>query len=248
MTRVCKKTVATASAAALLLLSSSAFAQEGSGSGTPSGPSNASDESQDSGLGLEWVYLNADVGFHYVDIASFSASQLGIVDTSGSGLTWGVGAGVRLFFLSAGVRLRNSLLDNPGSLWTIDLEAAFHMRVWRIDPYFGIRGGYAWVGSFSSQAVSSAAQGVPQPSVAIQGFDVGPTLGLDIYFSSLVSVGVEGAAQFLFLSRPKVDLPPQFNMLPPAEQMMVTSNPLYQASGQSVGFGGSATAHLGIHF
>jgi hypothetical protein len=211
------------------------------------GPSNASDESEDSGLGLEWVYLNADAGYSYVDMASFSASQLGLAQTAGSGPTFGVGAGVRLFFLSAGVRVRNTLLDNPGSLWTVDLEAALHMRIWHIDPYFGVRGGYAFVGSFSSNSVTSAV-GMSQPDVAVHGFDVGPTLGLDIYFTSLVSVGVEGAAQFLFLQRPKIGLPSEFNMLPPAEQMMVTSNPLYQESGSSVGFGGTVTAHLGIHF
>jgi hypothetical protein len=148
------------------------------------------------------------------------------------------------------VRLRNSLLSNPGSLWTLDLEAAMHMRVWRIDPYFGVRGGYAWVGSFSTNAVSTAS-GMTQPDVAVHGFDVGPMVGLDVYFSSLVSVGVEGAAQFLFLQRPPVPLPTlpagvtqqQFlAMLPPAEQT------LYQQSGSSAGFGGAVTAHLGIHF
>jgi hypothetical protein len=211
------------------------------------GPSNAADESQDSGLGLEWVYINADAGLTYVNMESFSASQLGLVSDSGTGFTWGVGAGVRLFFLSAGARVRNTLLANPGSLWTLDLEAALHMRIWRIDPYFGVRGGYAWVGSFSSNSVNEAA-GVSAPQVDIHGFDVGPTVGLDFYFSSLFSVGVEGAAQFLFLQRPKVPLPPEYAMLPPAEQMMITNDPLYQNSGSSVGFGGALTAHLGLHF
>jgi hypothetical protein len=143
--------------------------------------------------------------------------------------------------------VRNALLDNPGSLWTLDLEAALHMRIWHIDPYLGVRGGYAFVGSFSSNSVTSAT-GMSQPDVAVHGFDVGPTLGLDIYFSSLVSVGVEGQAQFLFLQRPQVALPAQFSMLPPAEQAMVMNDPLYQQSGSSVGFGGVATVHLGIHF
>ncbi len=245
-------------AAAALTAAAPASAQEGYPSSYPppgappqqQGPSNASDESQDSGLGLEWVYLNADVGYSYVNMTSFSESTLGLAQTAGNGLTWGVGAGVRLLFLSAGVRVRNTLLDNPGSLWTLDLEAALHMRIWHIDPYLGLRGGYAFVGSFSSNSVTSAT-GMSQPDVAVHGFDVGPTLGIDVYFSSLVSVGAEGAAQFLFLQRPPVALPAQFQgpagqmalaMLPPAEQQ------LYSESGSSVGFGGSLTAHLGIHF
>jgi hypothetical protein len=238
-------------------LASPASAQEypppGPPQSAPQGPSNASDESEDSGLGLEWVYLNADVGYSYVDMASFSTSSLGLAQTSGSGPAWGVGAGVRLLFLSAGVRVRNAILDNPGSLWTLDLEAALHMRIWHIDPYLGVRGGYAFVGSFSSNSVSSAT-GMSQPDVAVHGFDVGPTLGIDVYFSSLVSVGVEGEAQFLFLQRPQVPLPSQISMLTPAQQMMAlamlppTAQQLYQNSGSSVGFGGIATAHLGIHF
>jgi hypothetical protein len=212
--------------------------------------SNSTDESQDSGLGLEWVYLNADAGFGYTNLASFSSSSLGLQNTAGTGFAWGVGAGARLLFLSAGVRLRNELLDNPGSLWTLDLEAAFHMRVWRIDPYLGVRGGYDWLGSFSTNSVTTAT-GMSQPNVDVHGFDVGPMLGLDIYFSSLVSVGAEASAQFLFLQRPPVPLPAQFQgpqgqmllqMLPPQEQQ------LYAQSGSSVGFGGVGTVHLGIHF
>ena len=212
--------------------------------------SNSTDESQDSGLGLEWVYLNADAGFGYTNLASFSSSSLGLQNTEGTGFAWGVGAGARLLFLSAGVRLRNELLDNPGSLWTLDLEAAFHMRVWRIDPYLGVRGGYDWLGSFSTNAVTTAT-GMSQPNVDVHGFDVGPMLGIDIYFSSLISVGVDVNAQFLFLNRPRPQLPAQFQgpqgqmllaMLPPQEQQ------LYAQSGSSVGFGGTATAHLGIHF
>jgi hypothetical protein len=235
-------TVLLGAGAALLALEAPALAQ-----------SNSTDESQDSGLGLEWVYLNADAGYGYANMTSFSQSSLGLQNSAGSGFAWGVGAGARLLFLSAGVRLRNELLDNPGSLWQIGLEAAFHMRIWRIDPYLGVRGGYDWLGSFSTSAVSSAAMGA-QPSVDVHGFDVGPMLGLDIYFSSLVSVGVEGAAQFLFLQRPPVPLPPQFQGMQGQAALMQLqmTNPqvaqLYQESGSSVGFGGAATAHLGIHF
>jgi hypothetical protein len=207
------------------------------------GPTNADDENQDSGLGLEWVWINADVGFSSVNMSSFSESQLGLVQTSGSGPTFGVGAGVRLFFLTAGVRVRDSLLSSLGSLWEIDAEAALHMRVWHIDPYFGVRGGYAFVGSLSSSSVGTAA-GVSPPDVSINGFNVGPILGIDLYLSHLVSIGVEGDAEFLFLNRPKADI----SKLPPDVQAQVQSNPLYQASGSSVGLAAGATAHLGIHF
>src|SRR5579883_1731724 len=111
------------------------------------GQQQSSDDSQDSGLGLEWVYLNADAGVGYVNMTSFSASTLGLVSQSGAGPAFGVGAGVRLLFFTMGARARDELISGLGSLWLLNLEAAFHMRIWHIDPYFGVRGGYTFVGS-----------------------------------------------------------------------------------------------------
>lgn len=125
-------------------------------SASSSPPPPSSDEKEDSGLGLEWVYLNAEAGVSYVDMQSFSASSLGLVKTSAGGPSFGVGAGVRLFVLSLGARVREMSLSDIGSLWLLNLEAAFHTRIWRIDPYFGVRGGYNFVGSLSGSSVQVA--------------------------------------------------------------------------------------------
>ncbi len=212
--------------------------------GTPTATdSNAADESQDSGLGLEWVWLNADVGASFVNTTTFNESQLALQQVSGAGPTFGIGAGVRLLFLTAGLRARDSLLSSLGSLWELNAEAALHMRIWRIDPYFGIRGGYAFIGSLNSESVQVATQSAPS-GVTVHGFNVGPMVGIDIYLSSLVSIGGEGDLEFLFLQRPPVPLPAGISLasLPPQYQT------LYQSSGNSAGLGGGATAHLGIHF
>jgi hypothetical protein len=203
----------------------------------------AQDEKGDSGLGQEWVYLNADVGGSYVDMKSFSENNLGLQTTRAGGTVFGVGAGVRLLFLTIGARVRDQMLSSIGDLWEIDGEAAFHLRIWHIDPYFGARGGYTFIGSLNSQSVQVATGGSAS-DVAIHGFDVGPMVGLDVYFTKLVSLGVEGEAEFLFLKRPPPALPPgvSASMLPPQEQT------LYENSGSSVGLGVVATAHLGIHF
>jgi hypothetical protein len=206
---------------------------------------NASDEAQDSGLGLEWVYLNADAGFAYQNMQSFSESDLALKNTESAGAAFGVGAGVRLFFFSLGARARYLQLSDY-SLWELNGEAAFHMRVWRIDPYLGVRGGYAFVGSLGNGVVA-AANGGSTPDVTVHGWDVGPMFGIDVYLTSLVSIGADANAEFLFLQRPPAPLPPGVTkadvaMLPPEEQK------LYNLSGSSVGFGGIVTAHLGIHF
>lgn len=205
------------------------------------------DESQDSGLGLEWIWLNADAGYAYTDLASFSQSSLGLQKTASSGPVVGAGIGARLLFFTFGVRARDLILENIGNLWEIGGEAAFHLRVWRIDPYLGVRGGYNFVGSLDQSTVSNAT-GNTSPSVSVHGFNVGPMIGLDYYFAHWISIGVDFDAQFLFLQRPAVSLPAGLDVskLPPAQQAQ--ANQLYHESGSSAGIQLSPTAHLGIHF
>jgi hypothetical protein len=214
---------------------------------SPSAPTynTNSDQSQDSGLGLEWVYLNADAGGAYTNLQSLSESHLALQQTSSAGGAFGLAAGLRLLFFTVGVRARDLQLANF-NLWELDGEAAFHIRIWRIDPYFGVRGGYAFVGSLGSGAVS-VTSGSTQPDVSVHGINVGPMFGIDVYLSSLVSIGVDANAEFLFLKRPPAPLPAGVTqadvaMLPPAQQQ------IYNLSGSSVGFGAVLTAHLGIHF
>jgi hypothetical protein len=216
-----------------------------SGSSLPPSPppSQSNEDAQDSGLGLEWVWLNADVGGAYVNMQSFSASNLALTKTEDGGPVIGFGAGVRLLFLTLGVRVRDLLLSTIGSLWELNLEAAFHTRVWRIDPYFGVRGGYNFVGSLNGDTVQ-VANGSSPSDVSVHGFNIGPMVGIDFYLSSLVSIGADLDAQFLFLQRPKPPLPPgvMIQMVPGQYQV------LYNESGSSAGFGATGGAHLGIHF
>lgn len=211
-------------------------------------PNSANTEDdEDSGLGLEWVWLNADAGYAYADLASMSGkSSLGLQKTSSSGPVVGAAIGARLLFFTVGIRARDLILDNIGNLWEIGGEAAFHLRVWHIDPYFGVRGGYAFVGSLGSGAVSTSS-GTSASDVSVHGLNVGPMFGIDVYLSSLFSIGGEANAEFLYLKRPAVALPQGVTaadvaMLPPSQQQ------LYQQSGSSAGFGAIATLHAGLHF
>ena len=209
-----------------------------------------SDESKDSGLGLEWVYLNADAGYSYVNLQSFSEQTLGLATTSSGGPVLGVAAGIRLIFFSLGVRVREMSLSNIGDLWELNAEALFHTRIGHLDPYFGVRGGYNFVGQLSSSTASVATGDTPS-SVSVHGFNVGPVVGLDYYFAKIISIGVDLDGQFLFLQRPQVKLPPgvsasDCSMLPPSQASQCTT--LYNNSGNSAGFAFVPSAHLGIHF
>jgi hypothetical protein len=207
---------------------------------------SSNEEAKDSGLGLEWVYLNADVGAAIASLDSLSSTTLGLQKTSSNGPAFGAAAGIRLIFFTLGVRVRDLQLSGIGDLWELSAEAAFHTRVGHVDPYFGVRGGYNFVGSLNSSTVSVATGDTPS-SVSVHGFNVGPMVGIDFYLAKAISIGIDAELQFLFLQRPKVPLPAgvtqsDISLLPAAEQQ------LYNESGSSAGFGFVPTAHLGIHF
>jgi hypothetical protein len=206
-------------------------------------PSPSRDEAEDSGLGLEWVWINADIGAAFVNMQSFSQTNLALTNTQSAGPAFGVAAGVRLIFLTLGVRVRDLLLSSIGSLWELSAEAAMHTRIFRIDPYFGVRGGYNFIGSLSSDSVQVASGGSPS-DVSVHGFNVGPMVGIDFYLAKIVSLGADVDTQFFFLQRPPPPLPAgiQVSQLTPQQQT------LYQNSGSSAGFGVTGTAHLGLHF
>lgn len=248
--------VASSLAATALLVPSTAHAQEleppppmqqqPQAAPPNSAPETVEDESQDSGLGLEWVWLNADAGYGYANMESFSTKTLGMQKAASSGPAFGVGAGVRLLFLTIGLRARDLMLSDIGNLWELGGEAAFHIRVWHIDPYFGVRGGYNFVGSLSGSSVSVATGNTPS-DVSVHGFNVGPMVGIDVYFAHAISVGADVDTQFLFISRPPVPLPSgvsqaQLGMLDPRAQE------LYKNSGSSAGIQVTPTIHLGVHF
>jgi hypothetical protein len=210
---------------------------------TASSPSSAespstkldASEKKDSGRGLEWFYLNAAAGFSYIDMASLSSSNLQVTKASSSGPTFGVGAGVRLFILTLGVQ--GNLDDlSSFSLWQLDAVLGIHIPLGHFEPYFGLHGGYCFVGSLD-QGVSGS------PSVSVTGGDAGLQLGLDYYFNHFVSLGLEGAGNLLFLHRPPAALPSGVM----SSSLSSQDQKAYQQTGDSVGLGVGATLHLGFH-
>jgi hypothetical protein len=214
---------------------------------------NSDDEHKDSGLGLEWVYLDADVGAAYVGLDSLNSSNLQLQATKSGGPTFSAAAGIRLFFLTIGLRARDMVLTNM-SLWELNGEVALHTRLDHFDPYIGLRGGYAFDGSLSSGA-GQAFQGQSPTGISVHGWNVGPMLGFDYYFNHFLSLGIDINAEFLFLERPPVEPPAaltnpalQTALTPAQRQQAQQLATAYKESGSSVGFGGEGSLHLGVHF
>jgi hypothetical protein len=195
--------------------------------GATADDTKATEEKKDSKRGLEWLYLNADAGFSYINMASFSTSTLSVQNTASQGPTFGVAAGIRLFILSLGVRANLNTLSSF-NLWQLDGELGFHIPLGHWEPYIGFHGGYCFVGSLEDGVSGSS-------NVSITGGDAGMQVGLDYYFNHFVSLGLDVSGNVLFLSGAS-QVPAAANVVPGAAQ-----------SGDSIGFGVSPSLRLGFH-
>jgi hypothetical protein len=205
----------------------------------------ASDEKKDSGRIFEVVWANAEAGFSYVNMQSLNNSNFQIQNSSSAGGLFGLGAGVRLLIFTLGVRARLNELSTF-NLWETNGEFGFHIPIQKWDPYFSLHGGYTFVGTLSSSALSTSLNASPS-DISIHGADAGLSLGVDYYFIPFLSVGLDLTGDALFLSRPPASLPADFNALPAAAQMMIKGESIYKASGDAAGIGASGSFHLGLH-
>jgi hypothetical protein len=202
-------------------------------------------EQKDSGRGFELFWLDGQVGGSYINMSQFSQTTFGLEKTSAGGPMFSVGAGVRLFILTAGARLRYNALSSF-NMWQINGEVGLKLPVSSFDLLFALHGGYSFVGRLGD--VSSATNtDVPfaGDTVSIRGFNGGLDFALDYYVSPMFSVGVGALADFLLLNRPPVPIPAG---LTPDQQKAISSNPLYQQSGTSAGLQLAGGLRLGLHF
>lgn len=179
-------------------------------------------EQEDSGRGLEFFWMNGEIGVEHLGLQTFHGDNLvdaDVVETQQTGLVYGGGLGLRLVFLTLGARFRLASFSE-WQLWTLNAEAGLRIPIGSIEPYFTFGGGYASIGSFETDRVD------------VSGFNVRGGVGLDWYLAEVFSVGGNLTGDVLFLSRPEID----------------GATGLYAQSGSSIGAGGTLTLVLGLHF
>lgn len=141
-------------------------------------------EKKDSGRGLEWVYLNAEIGFEHLGLQTFSANNVvdaGLVDTTQTGPVYGAGLGARIVFITIGARFRIATFTNY-DLWTLNGEIGLRIPLGKLEPYLTLGGGYASLGSFTGANLKGG-------SVTVGGYDIRGGGGLDYYITPVFSVG-----------------------------------------------------------
>lgn len=189
---------------------------------------------EDTGRGLQFVWLNGDVGYQYVDLTALSDSGLlpGVASgegprTSGAGLLFGGGLGVRLLYFTFGARFRYGTLDD-WNLWSVLGEVGFRIPFGNLEPYVNLGGGYVSLANFDGARQSAA---VGANSLDVHGVDVRLAAGFDYHLSNTFSVGPQLAADLLVLTRPGV-----------------AGAAAYAADGSSVGLALQGALVLGLHF
>jgi hypothetical protein len=193
-------------------------------------------DKEDTGRGLEFLWLNVELGFEHLGLETFSADNLGLVKTSQTGLLYGAGLGLRLIFITAGVRFRLGTFD-AWQLWTLDAEVGLRIPLGRLEPYLLLGGGYASLGNFGSENIGA---GLNSDDVDVTGYNIRFGGGLDYYVTPVFSVGAAVTGDILGLSRPGVDV----SDLQAAE----TEAEVLAADGSGLGFGVTGTVVLGLHF
>jgi hypothetical protein len=196
--------------------------QPPAGSGTTEGDLSRS-EKEDSGRGLEFFWLNGEVGVGHFGLGTYDPGDLvdSNVETKQTGLVAGAGLGVRLVFLTLGARFRYAPFKD-WTLWTLGAEGGLHVPLGALEPYFTLGLGYASIKPTEGE-------------LDIMGFDGRLGAGIDYYLTNMFSVGANLTGDVLFLSRGKVDA-------------AAGSGSVYAQDGSSIGGGVTLTAVAGLHF
>ena len=158
--------------------------------------------------GQEWLWLNGEAGVEIANLRTFDANvdtlTVGLTPTKGVGPAFGLGAGVRLSFITLGARARMAAMQASGGsawqLWTLDAELGFHAPLGRIEPYLSLAGGYAYLGNFGTAA------GGLSSGFDVSGANLRLGAGLDVYATRWFSIGGLVSGEMLILARQGVSL------------------------------------------
>ena len=144
----------------------------------------------------ELFYVNAELGTEYVGLETLHLSTELVpstVNRADIGPAVGVGAGLRLAFLTLGPRFRFGEFRD-WDLWTIGAEVGFRAPLGRFEPWLSLGAGFAKVGRLQDSRVQ------------VSGYDGRLGAGLDYYFADHFSIGGAATAEILGLTRAGVNL------------------------------------------
>ena len=191
-------------------------------------------DKEDSGRGLEFVWLGGEVGVMHLGLGTFKNDAIVdplAVNSKQTGVVVGAGAGLRLVFLTLGARFRYAPLPDA-KLWTLGAEAGIHAPFGSLEPYGTLGLGYVSVGSLAGN-----------DAITLRGFDARLGGGLDYYLTNMFSIGANVGVEMMLLSRSTTSCPSG-----PVDPNTSSSATFYCTAGSSIGGAVTASAVAGLHF
>ena len=188
-------------------------------------------EQEDAGRGLEFLWVDVEGGYGYMDLQALASSSLldgTVLSDDGGGLALGAGVGVRLIFLTFGARFRLTRLEDF-DLWTLGGEIGLHLPHGAFEPSFTF--GVAYAGA------SPSADGLDADGLNLSGISARLGANIEYYVNPLLSFGARGTFETLALWRSGAEQP--------AGSPIVQ---FYAEDGSGVGVGGTLTGTIGLHF
>jgi hypothetical protein len=182
---------------------------------------------EDSGRGLELLFILGEVGLQYLGLETLHGNDLvdSTVDSAPFGPVYGGAVGLRFVFVTAGADFRYSPFPDFG-LWTINGQLGVRAQKGALDLYATLGGGYV------SAALREAGPAAGGRDVDITGWDLRLLGGLDWYLSPAFSLGAALGSDLLFLRRAAVS----------------GASGVYAADGSSIGSSVTLCAVAGLHF
>lgn len=185
---------------------------------------------EDAGRGLEFVWLDAGVGYQYLAPAGFREQEF-LPDArwqKGSGLAISGALGLRLLYFSLGARFRYTPLPEF-AFYTLGPELGLRIPYGSWEPYVLLGVGYAHLGGAKTE-LGQKISGVAGLFGRVGG-------GLDYYFSKTFSIGGQLAFDYLGLRRKAQ-----------AELCQSDASCAYASTGRASGYDLTLGLTLGLHF
>ena len=199
------------------------------------------------------VWLEAEGGVENVNLNTFTenfqAFSVGFLPRSGTGPAVGAAAGLRLVFVTLGVRGRAASFQDTDpshnvhgwSMSSVDGELGFRIPLRRVEPYVTLAGGYTTLGGLND-AISGLSQGLD-----VNGFNGRLGFGVDYFLSKYISLGADFTGEVLVLTRPGIPVR-EMAAIPSTQGLDQAAVRFLEANGASYGSALALTGGLKAHF
>ena len=186
-------------------------------------------EREDSGRGLQFFWIDPEVGVKWVDLSLLSNSELvdgDDFDASGFGPSLGAGIGGRFLYFTAGARFRYTLLP-LFDLWTLGLEGSLRIPLGRLEPYLFVGGGYLRTTGVDAK------DGGRFKDLVLSGGYAAFGGGVDYFITPVLALGARADVEVTLASR---------------EALATETSGIYAEEGSGIGLAGTAALHVSLHF